>query len=111
MSLTQILKWVLQLACAAGLSLGVSLLIGPAYVVVVFIVMLTAWILMLKRSWPGAWVDRILIIGLGVVLGIFWPILPIIAAVDGEKTGARSGCDGRACQQTPCVCDRKGERA
>lgn len=101
-----------QLGAASLLSFALLLVIGPGYVLIAAIMALTAIVLMLKRSWPGAWFDRVLIIGLGVLLGVFWPILPVIAAVGGDRKAAeRTDCGGRVCQRIPCSCDRRGERA
>lgn len=100
-----------QFVAASIVSLVLLFVIGPAYALIAGIIALTAMTLMLRRSWPGAWFDRILIVGLGLLIGVYWPMLPIIAGAGDEKRPAgRTDCDGHVCRQSPCVCDRKGER-
>lgn len=98
------------IALASG---AVFYVLGLSYVLIAALIALTATVLLVNRSWPGAWLDRVLIVILGVFIGVFWPALPIIAAWGDErkKAAGQSGCDGRVCQQTPCVCDRKDGRA
>jgi hypothetical protein len=111
---------VTRYAFHAGLFVGASLLslallyvIGPSYVLIAAIIAITAILFMLKRSWPGAWFDRVLIVGLGLLIGVYWPILPVIAGAgnDWKRASERIDCGGGVCQRNPCSCDRKGERA
>lgn len=102
-----------QFVAASLVSLVLLMVIGPAYALIAAIIAFTAMTLMLKRSWPGAWLDRILIVGLGLLIGVYWPMLPIIAGAgnDWKRAAERTDCGARVCQQTPCVCDRRGGQA
>lgn len=102
-----------QFGLIALASVAVFYVLGLSYVLIAALIALMATVLLVNRSWPGAWLDRILIVVLGVFIGVFWPALPIIAAWGDERKKAAEhvDCKSLVCRQTPCVCGRKDGRA